>query len=50
MKQEKTTKLTALEKQQKKLKQQKKFNKQIEKVVWDIYENGQQYHRGGINE
>ena len=31
-------------------KKQSKFKKQIEKVVWDIYENGQQYHRGGINE
>ena len=48
MKQKKTTKLTALEKQQKKLKERKKFNKQIEKVVWDIY--SYQWDRGGINE
>jgi hypothetical protein len=48
MKQEKTTKSTVLKKQQKKLKQQKKFNKQIEKVVWDIY--SYQWDRGGINE
>ena len=47
MKQKKTTKLTALEKRQK---EYNKLKKRVGKVVWDIYENGQQYHRGGINE